>query len=237
MSFAAPVLLEADAISKRFGDRVVLSTASLRARAGIVTGLLGRNGAGKSTLLRCFVGEMTPDQGNLRFDGVALETARRASLAKRGVCFVPDRDLLHPAVSVLTQCRWVAQEMGAMTRANELLDAFGLAHVQAQRPRSLSGGERRRAEVVLALLLAPRVLVLDEPLRGIPPIDAEIILGALREHASRGNAVVITGHELPLLMSSLQAITWCHAGKTREFASVDSAMQDFAFRRDFLPRG
>jgi lipopolysaccharide export system ATP-binding protein len=232
---SATALLEADCVSKHYGDRTVLNTASLRARAGMITALLGRNGAGKSTLLRCTVGEIDADQGNIRLDGATVVRPRLAWLARRGVCFVPDRDLLHPAVPVGSQCAWVARDCGTAAGVDTLLEQFGIAHVRDARPRSLSGGERRRAEVALALLLAPRVLVLDEPLRGIAPLDAEVILAALRRFAEQGGAVLLTGHELPLFMASVDAVTWCHAGRTREFTSVSAAMHDFAFRRDFLP--
>lgn len=228
------ILLEADAIGHRYGNRVALQTASLRARAGVVLGLLGRNGAGKSTLLRCLVGDVIPDQGQVRLDGVVHDRPRRAWLARQGVCFVPDRDYLHPAATIGQQCTWIANGCGTTARIAELLETLGVSHVQQQRPKSLSGGERRRAEIACALLMEPRVLVLDEPLRGIAPIDAEVILARLRTHAREGAAVVITGHELPLLLPALDAITWCHAGRTTEFPSVSQAMESFAFRRDFL---
>ena len=232
---SATALLEADCVSKHYGDRTVLNTASLRARAGMITALLGRNGAGKSTLLRCTVGEIVADQGNIRLDGATVVRPRLAWLARRGVCFVPDRDLLHPGVPMGSQCAWVARDCGTAAMVDTLLEQFGISRLRDARPRSLSGGERRRAEVALALLLAPRVLVLDEPLRGIAPLDAEVILAALRQFAEQGGAVLLTGHELPLFMASVDAVTWCHAGRTREFTSVSAAMHDFAFRRDFLP--
>lgn len=73
---SATALLEADCVSKHYGDRTVLNTASLRARAGMITALLGRNGAGKSTLLRCTVGEIDADQGNIRLDGATVVRPR-----------------------------------------------------------------------------------------------------------------------------------------------------------------
>jgi ABC-type multidrug transport system ATPase subunit len=228
----APVL-EADCVSKRYGERLVLSSASLRARAGLVTGLLGRNGAGKSTLLRILVGSLQPDGGCVRFDGSALLEAQLAPMARRGLFFLPDRDLLHPAVSLGRQLRWLSEHFGTTSQLADVAQRLGVAHVLSSRPRALSGGETRRAEVAMALLRAPRVLVLDEPLRGIAPLDAEVVLDALRALARTGCAVVLTGHELPLLVSSLDAVTWCHAGRTREFGSVAEAMQDFGAQRDF----
>ncbi len=213
----------------------MLTSASVRAIPGLVTGLLGRNGAGKSTLLRIMTGSIAPDSGVVRVEGEGRLSVTLPWLAQRGVFLLPDRDLLHPRVQVGTQLTWIAERFSRVHAVSGICEQMSIAHVLTAKPRTLSGGERRRAEVACALIRAPRVLVLDEPLRGIAPLDAEMILGGLRQFAQAGGAVVVTGHELPLLLPMLDRVTWCNAGSTREFASVAEAMQDFAFRRDFLP--
>jgi lipopolysaccharide export system ATP-binding protein len=236
MSADVPVL-EADAISKAFRGHRVLTTAFLRLYAGRVTGLLGRNGAGKSTLLSCLVGLRAPDSGYIRLNGVAHEQVRLHQLARQGVFFLPDRELLHPRLGVQRQLRAVAQRSGHVCDVDALYTQLRLTTLRDAPPHALSGGERRRAEVAFALLCAPRVLVLDEPLRGIAPLDAEIILQALRAFTRAGGAVLITGHELPSLLPALDAVCWCHAGRTREFDSTTAALADHAFRQHFLPWG
>lgn len=227
--------LEADCVSKRYGTRQVLKSASLRATPGRVTALVGRNGAGKSTLLRITTGLLAPDSGYVRLRGKSLHSTSLAALAHHGVFFLPDRDLLHPTMLLHVQLTAVAEAFGMQPETERIATELGIAHCLERKPRSLSGGERRRAEIALAVARKPAILFADEPLRGIAPIDTEIILAAFTSFARRGNAVVLTGHELPALMAQVDSVTWCTAGTTREFASSADAMRDFAFRRDFLP--
>lgn len=227
--------LEADCVCHRYGDRQVLSSASIRAMPGHVTGLLGRNGAGKTTLLRILVGLLQPDNGVVRTGGTGLLYARLANLARHGVFFLPARDLLLPGLTVLDHMRSMRDRFGGRADLGEIAEVFGIADRVHQVARTLSGGEKRRAELAVAFAREPRVLVADEPLRGITPIDADVIMRALTAFARRGGAVIVTGHELPLLLPHLDRVTWCHLGKTHEFATVAAALEDFAFRRDFLP--
>ena len=233
---AAP-LLEADCVAKRYGDRRVLVSASLRAVAGRVTALLGRNGAGKSTLLRITTGSIAPDSGYVRLRGETLLTVSLAQLALEGVFFLPDRDLLHPAFAIGAQIQAVADAFRVPVDVPALAGLLGISAVLALRPRTLSGGERRRAEIAVAIARRPAVLIADEPLRGLSPLDAEAIMAALSVFAREGGSVIVTGHETPLLLPAVDRVTWCNAGTTREFDSPAEAMRDFAFRRDFLPRG
>ncbi len=229
-------MLEADCVGKKFGTRTVLSSASLRARAGMVTALLGRNGAGKTTLLHITTGMQSPDTGIVRFDGQTLTHPSLPSLARQGVFFLPDRDLLHPSLSLGAQLHAVAGWFGANVNVHQIAEQLRISTVLASRPRALSGGERRRAEVAVALLRAPRVFMLDEPLRGIQPLDAEILMGTLKDFARAGGAVILTGHELPLILPHVDHVTWCAHGTTREFRNAAEAERDFAFQRDFLGR-
>jgi ABC-type multidrug transport system ATPase subunit len=230
----APVL-EADCVSKSYRGRLVLKSASLRVTPGRVTALVGRNGAGKSTLLRITTGTIAPDSGYVRLRGEMLLAASLASLAHKGVFFLPDRDLLYRNLLLGKQLEAVADTFGVPRDTERIASDLGISSCLERKPRTLSGGERRRAEIAVALARRPEILLADEPLRGIAPIDAELILGAFRAFARQGGAVVLTGHELPTLMAGVDDLTWCTAGTTREFPSGADAMRDFAFRRDFLP--
>ncbi len=227
----APPILEATGVATRRRDRWILTSATLGAHAGAVTALLGRNGAGKTTLLRVLVGDLSPESGTTRVDGAPLERPSRAGLARLGVCFMPARDVLHPRVSVLRQLTWIA---ASAVQLETTLAQLTLLELGDQRPAALSGGERRRAELAAALLCAPRVLVLDEPLRGIAPLDAALLLSALRTFARQGGAVILTAHEWPLLEGQIDSVVWCYAGTTRAFDSHAAAAADAQFRREFL---
>jgi ABC-type multidrug transport system ATPase subunit len=189
-------VLVADCIGKKYADKWVLNSATLRATRGELRALLGRNGAGKSTLLKVAAGLITPESGSVRFNGVVRERARMARMAREGLCFVPDRDLLSNAFTIRQQLAFAGSDTG---RIASIGDRLQIGHLLDSKPYQLSSGERRRAEVGFAMMRQPTCLLADEPLRNISPIDADALLQVFREIAHNGCAVVITGHEVPAL--------------------------------------
>lgn len=227
--------LVADSIGKKYGDRWVLHSASLRATRGELRALLGRNGAGKSTLLRVAAGLVDPDAGSVRINGVARERVRLAQLAREGVCFIPDRELLVNAFTVREQLAFASNDRNLIARAAERLT---IDHLIDARPFELSSGERRRAELAFAMVRQPVCVLADEPLRNISPTDAEVLLQAFREIAHAGCAVIVTGHEVPALLAAVDHVTWCTSGTTYEMGPPFMARTDERFVRDYLgPRG
>lgn len=224
-------ILVADCIGKRYGNRWVLHSASLRATRGELRALLGRNGAGKSTLLRVAAGLISPDAGTVRFNGVARERVRMPELAREGLCFVPDRELLSNSFTVRQQLAFAGPDSN---RIASTADRLEIAPLLDAKPFELSSGERRRAEVAFAMMRQPRCLLADEPLRNISPIDAEALLQAFKDLAHQGCAVVITGHEVPAILAAVDHVTWCTAGTTYEMGPPFMARTDERFMRDYL---
>lgn len=228
--------LTVDGVGKSFGGRRVLTSASLYARPGRVLGLLGRNGAGKTTLLRIAAGVMRADHGNVFVDDVLEEAPRLARLATRGLYFMPADGSLSGALRIEEQLALVTRRFG--TRPDEsLLAALRIAELLPARLRELSGGERKRAALALAVARRPRCLLADEPLRDLAPIDAEACARVLRGIAESGASVVVTGHEVPALMSMVDHVTWCTGGSTRELGAPATAAAEWAFRQEFLGFG
>ncbi len=227
-----PVLV-ADSVGKRYGDRVVLKAASLWAYAGEVTGVVGRNGSGKSTLMKIASGWLAPDHGFVRFRGETFERPHLHRLARLGLYYLPDREALSPGLTVGAQLSAAARHFGTGDPggAAELL---GISHLLDRRPPGLSGGEMRRAEVALALARDPLCLVADEPYRGVDPRDAEALAGAFRALAERGCAVVVSGHEVPVLLSLADRLLWVSGGTSRDLGSPAEACQSHTFRREYL---
>ena len=223
----------ADCVAKSFGQRRVLSSASLRAVAGELRALLGRNGSGKSTLLKIAVGWLQPDSGMVTFAGIAHQRARLSHLATRGLFYLPDHDLLSAAFTVRRQlemirCRFDGNDVEAAAARMGVLERLD------QRPSQLSGGELRRAELAAVFVRRPLCLLADEPYRGIAPRDAEMLTHAFRALAHDGVAVVVTGHEVPTLLAAAQHVTWCTSGTTHELGPPAAASQDYAFQREYL---
>ena len=229
----SPPVLVADCVSKSFGARRVLSAGSLRAESGQVRVLFGRNGIGKSTLLKIAAGVITADSGTVHVNGEALLHPSLPRLARAGVFYLPDHELLSPAFTLGEQLRFFerrfgarsAREAGRLARVEEHLD---------QRPQALSGGELRRAELALALARRPRCLLADEPFRGIAPIDHDVLSGIFRAMAAEGCAVVVTGHEVQTLLALADHITWCTSGTTYELGAREEALAHEAFRGEYL---
>ena len=226
-------VLCADCVAKSFGPRRVLSSATLRAEPGQVRVLFGRNGSGKSTLLRIAGGLMQPDSGTVHFQNRPLEHARLPVLAREGVFFLPDHDLLSPRFTVRAQLEMFARryERGVAAAA---ADIVGLSERLDQYPHQLSGGETRRAELAVALVRGPICLLADEPFRGIAPLDAEILTRVFRTLATRGCAVIFTGHEVETLMAAADQVIWCTDGTTYELGSPSSARDHARFRDLYL---
>ncbi len=224
----------ADCVSRSFGERRVLSAASLRAVPGELRALLGRSGAGKSTLLKIAAGWMTPDSGIVRLNGNARLIWSPATLARLGVFYLPDTGALSTALSVGAQLAMLAERYPAGMAPAQAMERLGVERFATTRPDVLSGGEKRRAEVAAIFVRRPTVLLADEPLRGIAPIEQERILQAFRALAAEGCAVVVTGHDVSALLDAADRVTWCTSGTTYELGAPHLAKQHEAFRRDYL---
>jgi len=230
------VVLRADSIAMRYGGRQVLKSAYFEARAGAVTALVGRNGEGKSTLLKIAAGWMPADAGAVEFGGRRYLRPDPAALAAGGLFFLPvERSILAPGFTLAHHLDALEARFGRGDRA-AVLERLRIAELARVRCGALSSGERRRAQLAVAVVRRPLCLLLDEPFRGIDPLDAEVIQAELRAVAAAGCAVVITGHEMTWTLGLADHVTWLRGGGTQSFASRGQAEADWHFRRDYLGR-
>lgn len=239
MVLAEPVLV-LDSIARRFGDLRVLSAATLHAPAGSITALLGRNGSGKSTLLRIAAGLLAPDHGIIRFRGRTHTRTRLADLARHGLYYLPaHRPGLAETCTLGAHVDAVERRDGSgdCDRTGEVLRLLEVSHLLDRRPHTFSGGERRRAEIAMALLRRPACLLADEPFLGVTPRDIQVLSGAFRHLAQTGCAVVVTGHELAFLFEAADRVTWIVAGTTYLLGTPDEAQRSWRFRQEYLGPG
>lgn len=226
-------LLVADCVSKSYGARRVLSSATLRADEGLLRVLFGRNGVGKSTLMGIAAGQIRPDGGIIHFDGQALLSTHQTELAEQGLFYLSDRGVFSARYSIRTQLEMLRSQYRA-SPIQSAVERLRLGSFLDSKPPRLSGGELRRAEFAAALVRAPRCLLADEPLRGVSPKDAEELLTILRELAIGGTAVVVSGHDVSSLLTAADRVTWCTSGTTYELGSPDQACRNETFRREYL---
>lgn len=190
-------VVEARALTKRYGGEAVVDAVDLQVSPGEFCGLLGPNGAGKTTLLRMVIGNTPPSGGALGVLGLPVPAQARHMRTSIGV--VPQEDNLDPDFTVLENLQIYASYYGrsraALERHMGELLAFaaleGKAHVAIS---TLSGGMRRRLSLVRALVNDPDLLVLDEPTTGLDPQARHIMWQRLRVLRSRGMTMLLTTH-------------------------------------------
>ncbi len=196
MSAVTP-MLEARALVKHLGGRRVVDGVDLACHPGQVHGLLGPNGAGKTTTLRMLYGFLTPDAGEIRFEG--SDALRDLGRAKRfiGVCtqedtfdgdFTVEQNLLIAAEYFRPRPDALRERVG------HLLERFELDPYARQKPETLSGGYRRRLMLARAIVHRPRLLFLDEPTTGLDPQARVAVWQLVDGLRAEGLAIVLTTH-------------------------------------------
>ncbi len=194
-------LLAAEGLVKSYRRRRVVDEVSFHVRPGEVVGLLGPNGAGKTTSFNMVVGLVAPDAGRVRLGGLELTRLPMHRRARRGVGYLPQEASIFRKLTVRQNFTAVLEALGTgraerERRADELLAEFRLEKVADSKGETLSGGERRRAEVARSLLAGPRFILFDEPFAGVDPIavgELQRLIGALKE---KGIGVLLTDHNV-----------------------------------------
>ena len=229
-------VLAAESLGKSYGHTQVLKAASFRTYAGRITALMGRNGSGKSTMLDLSAGWRPPDFGAVHFAGQVWERPRTHEMAELGLFYLPQQVPLSSSFRVQVFLDALARRYGdrELEHAIEVMRLGDLLH---QHPPTLSGGEKARVGMAMAMIRMPVCLLADEPFAGVAPLDQELVANALRELADRGVAVTVTGHDVPVLFHAADEVVWVVAGTTRHMGSPAEAAQDHDFRRGYLGPG
>jgi lipopolysaccharide export system ATP-binding protein len=191
--------LVAKGLAKSFRGRRVVDGVSFEVNPGEVVGLLGPNGAGKTTSFHCVVGLLVPDEGEVLLGGKDLSGLPLHRRARMGLGYLPQEDSIFRKLSVRDNLLLVLEGHGvkgreARDRADEVLTEFELLRVADSLGETLSGGERRRAEIARSLVSEPRFLLFDEPFAGIDPIAVHELQRLIAGLKARGLGVLITDH-------------------------------------------
>lgn len=195
------ILLETKNLVKRYGGRTVVDRVSITVGQGEIVGLLGRNGAGKTTSFRMTVGMITPDGGEVTFDGVDVTKMPMYQRARRGMGYLSQEPSIFQRLTVRQNLLAILETMSMNRRqrnheCDHLLDQFGLVVQQNQQARTLSGGERRKLEIARALVTNPTLVLLDEPFSGVDPIAVEDLQREIRGLRERGISILLTDHNV-----------------------------------------
>ena len=187
--------IEFDDVVSGYKDFMILSNLSFKARRGAITLLMGPNGAGKSTVLKTLFGLIKPRQGRVLLEGQDISGASQKDLLAKGIAFVPQGRNLFGQLSVFENLELGGITLGLKTthaRIPEVLDFFPRVKERLHsRASSLSGGEQKQLEVGRALLLRPKVLLIDEPSIGLSPLVVQDVFKLLQRLAAQGTTVLM----------------------------------------------
>ncbi|RSM45461.1 ABC transporter [Amycolatopsis balhimycina DSM 5908] len=204
-------MIEATALTKRYGATTAVNELTFTARSGRVTGFLGPNGAGKSTTMRLILGLDTPDAGTVLVDGVPY---RQLKDPLRTVGAMLDATWRHPGRSGREHLRWLAATNGIPDkRVEEVLALVGLTSVAKNRVLQYSLGMQQRLGIAAAMLGDPRVLLFDEPVNGLDPEGMAWIRQLLHTLAAEGRTVFVSSHLLPEMAQTAQDLVVIGRGR------------------------
>jgi lipopolysaccharide export system ATP-binding protein len=226
-------------LTKSYGGRTVVKGVNIEVDSGEVVGLLGANGAGKTTTFSMVVGLTAPDTGRVTLDGNDVTDDPMYIRARKGIGYLPQEASIFRGLTVEQNIMAILETLdlnGAERRARlrELLAELGLTPLAKSPAYTLSGGERRRAEITRALVISPKFMLLDEPFAGIDPIavtDIQKIIAHLRD---RGIGVLITDHNVRETLKITDRAYIVHDGVIFKNGTPQSLADDEDVKRIYL---
>ncbi len=195
------VILRTENLVKVFKKRRVVNGVSIRIKQGQIVGLLGPNGAGKTTTFRMVVGLLKPQSGDIFLDDRKITKRPMYKRARLGLNYLPQEPSIFQKMTVENNIKAILQTMKLKRKARkerleQALEELGITHIRKSMAYTLSGGERRRAEIARALVTDPRFILLDEPFAGIDPIAVEDIQNIVADLKKKGLGILITDHNV-----------------------------------------
>jgi ABC-type branched-subunit amino acid transport system ATPase component len=227
-------MLSVQGVVKSFGGFRALSGCVLEIKAGGITGIMGPNGAGKSTLFNVIAGLIPPDEGGIVLEGSDVGGLAPHRLAARGLVrtFQISRELGELTVlenMLLGQPRqsgeraWLAflggrrvhdEESRAIDKARMLLEQVDLWHLANEPARNLSGGQKKLLEISRALMLDPKIILLDEPTAGVSPLMSGMLTRTIAQLRDRGLTFAIIEHDMDMIAELCNPIYVLAEGRT-----------------------
>jgi branched-chain amino acid transport system ATP-binding protein len=226
-------ILVATRVHRHFEGMHAVDGVSLEIPRGRITGLIGPNGAGKSTFLAVLAGTLPASDGRIVFDGEDITRLPAHRRARRGLVRTFQLPSEFPRLTVLENLLvaaprnrgdsllgallgkryWLEDERRAVGEARQLLKRFGMSDKESDYAGDMSGGQKRLIEIMRALMLHPRCLLLDEPMSGVHPRVVDEIRGYLRDLRSEGLTIVMVEHELHLVEELCDSVFVMAQGK------------------------
>lgn len=222
---------------KRFGATVAVDNLNLQIPTGHLFGLVGPNGAGKTTAMSMICGLLRPDHGSASVVGQDVWQDPIGAKAHIGV--LPDGMLLFDRLTGLELLRYNGRLRGLPRdvieqRAAELLQVLGLADDANKVVADYSAGMTKKISLACALIHAPRLLILDEPLEAVDPVSGQVIRDLLRDYVAGGGAVLLSSHVMELVENLCDGVGIMAAGRLLLTGTVDQVRGDSTLQERFV---
>ena len=240
MNAAAEPLVEVEAIHTHYGKSHILDGVSLTIGKGEVVGLLGRNGVGKSTTLKSIMGLVRPSEGKVLLEGEPVTGLPPHRLARLGIGYVPEDRRIFRLLTVMENLRTGLDRVGVgdEKRSALLEKVFAyfpvLAERRAQAGGTLSGGEQQMLAIARAMMLEPKIILLDEPTEGLMPrmvSQIEQIVGVLK---NEGVAILLVEQNVPLTLAASHRVYIMEKGVVRHHCAASEIDANHAVIKQYL---
>lgn len=226
-------------LRKSYRRKTVIRDVSMELSRGEVVALLGPNGSGKTTCFYSIAGLVSPEGGQVMIDGRDITLLPMYRRAKMGIGYLPQENSIFRGLSVEDNILAILEISIKNThkrreRLEELLSEFSIEHLRRAPALSLSGGERRRAEIARCLAASPDFLLLDEPFAGVDPIAVGEIRELVGKLKNRNIGVLITDHNVRETLEIIDRAYILHDGKVLMSGTPDDVVRDDNVRRVYL---
>ena len=236
----ATPLVTVEGIHTYYGKSHILHGVSLEVGPGEVVGLLGRNGVGKSTTLKTVMGLVRPSQGEVRYEGGTITGLAPHRLARLGIGYVPEDRRIFRLLTVMENLRTGLDRTGVgAQRKQALLDKVYqyfpvLADRRNQAGGTLSGGEQQMLAIARAMMLEPKIILLDEPTEGLMPRMVSQIRQIIEALHREGVAILLVEQNVPLTLEACQRIYLMEKGMVRHQATAAALRADAAVIHQYM---
>ncbi len=232
--------LKVNGLAKAYKGRQVVKSVSLTVESAQIVGLLGPNGAGKTTSFYMIVGLVPMNAGRIEIEDEDISHLPMHGRARKGIGYLPQEASIFRKLSVeqnimaILETRKDLDKAGRQAKLESLLEEFHITHIRKNAGMSLSGGERRRAEIARALAAEPHFVLLDEPFAGVDPISVADIKSIITHLKERGIGVLITDHNVRETLDICEKAYIVSAGTLIAEGSPEDIMANETVRKVYL---
>jgi lipopolysaccharide export system ATP-binding protein len=233
-------MIKAKGLVKKYGSREVVKGIDLEMDRGEIVGLLGPNGAGKTTTFYMITGLVRPNKGQVFLDNQEITDTPMYQRSRLGLGYLPQESSIFKKLTVEENIYILWEQIKNVkpedfdARLTGLLEEMGIAHLRHSKGVELSGGEKRRVEIVRALSTEPAFILLDEPFAGIDPIAVNDIQDIICSLKAKNIGVVITDHSVRETLAICDRAYLIHDGKLILSGDADKIVNDPLAKKFYL---